>query len=187
MCWWFTFEISVKVVAYGGLHNFIRNGWNLFDLVVVGTTWMTILSNTPSGLASLRVVRLVKMSNRKYFIALMEIINVVLICLKETGSVLLFGFVIFFIYAVVGMKRFGELANEDATAGDADFSTFWRSMQTLFQIMCGSGFEDILISEKFHDVEPSNWDDIRSASDHNISFLYFLSFNVMSSYILLNL
>ena len=142
---WYAFEVLLRMIAFGGPHHYLASGWNQFDFVVMLSAWLLIIGKAPSGLEVLRVLRCLKLvSANKAMRSLMELINVVMICVLDSGKVFAVAAVVFYIYTVVGMKTFGQLetfggGNPEPDFTNPDFTTFFSSFKTLFEVMCGSG------------------------------------------------
>ncbi|MDU8910878.1 ion transporter [Aestuariicoccus sp. MJ-SS9] len=119
----FVAEIAAKLVARGA--GFFRNGWNIFDFVIVG------IALVPAGqgfavlraLRILRVLRLVSATPR-----LQRVVEGFVTALPGMGSVFLLMALIFYIGAVMATKLFGD-------AFPDWFGDLGTSAYTLFQIM----------------------------------------------------
>lgn len=119
----FTAEIVAKLFAHGG--RFFRNGWNLFDFVVVG---ISLLPST-GGLSVLRALRILRVL-RVISVApsLRRVVEGFVTALPGMGSVFLLMGIIFYIGAVIATKLFGA-------AFPDWFGNLALSAYTLFQIM----------------------------------------------------
>lgn len=129
--------------------------------------------------------------------SLIELIRVVGICVLDSGKVFAVGAIVFYIYSVIGMKTFGRL--ESFTTGEfdrADFSTVFTSSKTLVQVMCGSGYSDMLTQMKYDELVAlqaqnggrlSQSDLDSMGTTELVGLLYFGSFTIMSMFIILNL
>eukprot|EP01043_Picozoa_sp_COSAG02_P048374 COSAG02_NODE_4744_length_5031_cov_20.654096_4_plen_448_part_00 len=97
-------------------------------------------------------------------------------------------FLIFFIYAVLGMHLLGKIkpANDAEFLGDhANFASFGRSLLTVFRMATGESWNGIM-----HDcmVEPPDCDeDEDNCGSTVIAVLYFISFQLIGQFIMLNL
>lgn len=119
----FVVELALKLYARGG--RFFRDGWSLFDLVVVA------LALVPAGqalsalraLRILRVLRVISVAPR-----LRRVVEGFVTALPGMGSVFLLMAIIFYIGAVIATKLF-------AADFPMWFGTLGRSGYTLFQIM----------------------------------------------------
>eukprot|EP01050_Picozoa_sp_SAG11_P014987 SAG11_NODE_1901_length_4091_cov_1.742485_2_plen_767_part_01 len=190
---WFTLECVIRFIAVGTPRAYYKDSWNVFDFFVVASAWLLIAGKAPSGLESLRVIRCFKLvSAVRSLNSLTELIDVVLICILDSGRVFAVGGAVFYIYSVVGMKTFGQY--ESLNSGDFsenDFSSFEGTMKTLFQIMCGSGYTEILAAVKWEAMDNSDGEvqDLVDSMGNSelLAFVYFCTFTIMSAFIILNL
>jgi voltage-gated sodium channel len=119
----FVVEIALKLFAQRGA--FFRDGWNIFDFVIVGIA----LVPAAQGLSVLRAMRILRVL-RVISVApsLRRVVEGFVTALPGMGSVFLLMGIIFYIGAVMATKLFG-----------ADFpqwfGTMGRSGYSLFQIM----------------------------------------------------
>jgi voltage-gated sodium channel len=119
----FVAEIALKLFVWRG--RFFRNGWNLFDFIIVGIALIPATQGL-SVLRSLRILRVlwvVSVAPR-----LRRVVEGFITALPGMGSVFLLMAIIFYIGAVMATKLFG------ASYPDW-FGTLGRSAYSLFQIM----------------------------------------------------
>jgi voltage-gated sodium channel len=119
----FVVEIGLKLIAQG--FRFFRNGWNLFDFVIVGIALVPAAHGLSvlRALRVLRVLRVISVAPR-----LRRVVEGFITALPGMGSVFLLMAIIFYIGAVMATKLFG------ASFPDW-FGTLGRSAYSLFQIM----------------------------------------------------
>mmetsp|Transcript_18034 Transcript_18034/g.27591 ORF Transcript_18034/g.27591 Transcript_18034/m.27591 type:complete len:263 (-) Transcript_18034:10802-11590(-) len=119
----FVAEIIAKLVAYG--LRFFRNGWNLFDFVIVGIA----LVPSAGGLSVLRALRILRVL-RIISVApsLRRVVEGFVTALPGMGSVFLLMALIFYIGAVMATKLF-------AASFPEWFGNLGLSAYSLFQIM----------------------------------------------------
>lgn len=119
----FTTEIALKLYAKGP--KFFRDGWNIFDFLVVA---IALLPAT-GGLSVLRALRILRVL-RVISVApsLRRVVEGFVTALPGMGSVFLLMGIIFYIGAVITTKLFGDDFPEW-------FGTLGQSGYTLFQIM----------------------------------------------------
>ena len=119
----FVVEIILKLIAYGG--RFFRNGWNLFDFVIVGIA----LVPGSAGLSVLRALRILRVL-RVISVAprLRRVVEGFVTALPGMGSVFLLMALIFYIGAVMATKLF-------AASFPDWFGNLGLSAYSLFQIM----------------------------------------------------
>ncbi len=119
----FTIEIVLKIYAYR--LNFFRNGWNIFDFVIVAVSILPFLSNL-SVLRTLRILRALRLvSVTPVFRRVIQGFMNALSGLMAVGSMLL---LVFYVSAVMATKFFGEKFPEF-------FGSLGSSFYSLFQIM----------------------------------------------------
>ena len=119
----FAIEIALKLIAHGG--RFFRNGWNIFDFVIVGIA----LVPAAQGLSVLRALRILRVL-RVISVApsLRRVVEGFVTALPGMGSVFLLMAIIFYIGSVMATKLF-------ATSFPQWFGTLGQSAYSLFQIM----------------------------------------------------
>ena len=119
----FVAEIAVKLVAYR--LRFFRDGWNIFDFVIVGISLVPATHGFTAlrALRILRVLRLVSTTPR-----LRRVVEGLISALPGMASVFALMALIFYIGAVIATKLFGYDFPEW-------FGTLGRSGYSLFQIM----------------------------------------------------
>ncbi|MBC6438985.1 MAG: ion transporter [Rhodospirillales bacterium] len=119
----FVFEIALRMIAHGKV--FWRDPWSLFDTAVVAVALV------PSGgslsvlraLRILRVLRLISVVPR-----LRKVVETLMRSLPGMGSIALLLVMLFYVFAVMATKLFGQNFPEW-------FGSIGQSMYSLFQIM----------------------------------------------------
>ncbi|MEO0486804.1 MAG: ion transporter [Pseudomonadota bacterium] len=130
----FVAELVLKLIAYRG--RFFRNGWNVFDFVVV----VIALLPSSGGLSVLRALRILRVL-RLISVApqLRRVVEGFVSALPGMGSVFLLMGMMFYIGAVMATKLFGAgcpaCTPEQAAQFNEWFGTLGRSLYSLFQIM----------------------------------------------------
>ena len=119
----FVAEIVAKLFARGT--GFFRNGWNVFDFVIVGISLLPATQGL-SVLRALRILRLLRVVSVTP--SLRRVVEGLMSALPGMGSVFLLMGIIFYIASVMATKLFG------ATFPDW-FGTLGLSAYSLFQIM----------------------------------------------------
>jgi voltage-gated sodium channel len=119
----FVAEIAAKLFARGT--RFFRDGWNLFDFVIVGIALVPAAGafSVLRALRILRVLRVVSAAPR-----LRRVVEGFITALPGMASVFLLMSIIFYIGAVIATKLFGAQFPEW-------FGSLGQSGYTLFQIM----------------------------------------------------
>ncbi len=119
----FVAEIAAKLYAYGG--RFFRDGWNIFDFLIVGVS-LVPGAQTLSVLRALRILRLLRVISVAP--SLRRVVEGFITALPGMASVFLLMALIFYIGSVMATKLFGA-------AFPDWFGTLGRSAYSLFQIM----------------------------------------------------
>ncbi|HOO81374.1 MAG TPA: ion transporter [Alphaproteobacteria bacterium] len=159
----FVVELALKLFVYR--LSFFRQGWNVFDFVIVGIA--LIPASGPlailRALRILRVLRLVSVvpSMRRVIAALFHAI-------PGMASIMAVLLIIFYVASVLSTKLFGQ-TEEFAMF----FGTIGASMYTLFQIMTLEGWSEEIVRPVM-EVYPYAW-------------VFFIPFIITTSFAVLNL
>ena len=159
----FVVEIALKITACGrDLRPYFRDGWNLFDCLIVGLCFLPAAGPFAVVLRLSRVLRLVHTLPK-----LQLLVGALLKSLSAMGYVSLLLGLLFYVYVVSGVHLF-------RMADPADFGSLPAALLSLFRI-----------------VTLDNWGDIFNRTvTHASSFVvvpYFVSFIVLGTMIILNL
>jgi voltage-gated sodium channel len=159
----FVVELALRFGAYSRRpQDFFRNGWNVFDLIVIG------LALVPGLRANTTLLRLARLARVVRIVRLLPDLRVLLLAvlrsLPPLASMLALTTVMLFVYGMVGWLLFGdELAERWGNIGAA--------MLTLVILLTLENFPIYL--EQGMDVYPWAW-------------VYFVSFALVTAFILLN-
>lgn len=98
---------------------------------------------------------------------------------------------LFFIYAVIGMQVFGKIALNPETAihRNNNFQTFFQATLVLFRSATGESWQEIMMDcANFNHVEcDENSEDSGKKCGSDFSYLYFISFYILCSFLIMNL
>ena len=119
----FVVEIGLKLYAFG--HRFFREPWNVFDFIIVGIALMPD-TGPFSILRALRILRVLRLLTK--IKRLRDIIESLLRVIPSIGWIAALLMLVFYIFAVMGTKLFGESFPED-------FGHLGRTLYSLFQVM----------------------------------------------------
>ena len=156
----FVLELAFKLFGHG--LRFFRNGWNVFDFVIVGIALMPA-SGAFSVLRALRILRVFRLVSAVP--QMRVVVESVFRALPGLGSIAAMLVLFFYIFAVMATKLFG--ADHPAW-----FGTLGESMFTLFQIMTLEGWADV--ARETMAVRPAAW-------------LFFVAFILLATFTVLNL
>ncbi|MCC2684347.1 MAG: ion transporter [Paenibacillaceae bacterium] len=157
----FTIEVIFKLFVCRS--KYFKDGWNLFDFIVVAASLAFMTSQFVSVLRILRVLRILKTISSVH--SLRRIITSLFMAIPTIGSITLLMLIVFFIYGVVGATFYAEIS-------PTYFGDLSKSLITLFQI---ATFDD--------------WANIyRPIAEHSpFSLVYFVTFIFIAVFIMLNL
>jgi voltage-gated sodium channel len=160
----FVVEISARFLATNPRWDFFKNGWNIFDTLIVTISLIPIENSDVALVARLiRVFRVLRMIS--IIPELRILLNSLLKALPRLGYVMALMFIIFYIYAAVGTTFFSSI--NSVLWGDISIS-----MLTLFRVMT---FED--------------WTDVmyEVMTIYGYAWVYFLSFIFLTTFAFLNM
>ena len=160
----FLIEISIRFISEENKKDFFKNGWNIFDTLIVTISLIPIEDSEMAVVGRLirifRVLRMVSMIPE-----LRILLTSLMKAMPQLGYIVLMLFIIFYIYAAVG-SIFFESINP----------TLWGnisiSMLTLFRIMTFEGWADIMYE---------------SMTVYPLSWMYYLSFIFLTTFAFLNM
>lgn len=158
----FVLEIILKVIVQK--QEFFKDHWNKFDfIVVIGSA---ILYNTPF-VGVLRIFRVLRVMRTITSVpSLRRIVNALFMAIPTIGSVILLMSIIFYVYAIIGTAFYSGVAPEY-------FGNLQLTFITLFQVFTLESWASGVFRPIFVEIE---W-----------SWLYFISFIVIATFIMINL
>ncbi|MET4920928.1 ion transporter [Streptomyces sp. PSRA5] len=160
----FTAEILLRAAACADRPgDFFRDPWNVFDLAVVGLAFMPFARENATVLRLLRLARVVRAA--RFLPQLRIVIVAVGKSLPGTASFVLVGALLLYVYAMIGWVFF---AAEDPE----HYGSLGRAALTLFLLITLDGLGDAVRAG----LEISRW-----------TILYFASFVLLGSFLLVNL
>ena len=143
----FLTEIGIRFIAEPNKRAFFRNGWNLFDTLVVLVSLIPIENSDMALVARLvRVFRVLRMVS--IVPELRMLLASLLKALPQLGYVILLMFIIFYIYAAIGATLFESI--NPVLWGDIAIS-----MLTLFRVMTFEDWTDVMYETMA--VYPLSW------------------------------
>lgn len=160
----FVVEISIRFIADHDKKNFFKNGWNVFDTLVVVVSLIPINDSELALLARLvRIFRVLRMIS--IIPELRTLITSLLKALPQMGYVVLLMFIIFYIYAAVGSYLFADI-------NPFLWDNIATSMLTLFRVMTFEDWTDI----QYETMEVYPW-----------SWLFYMTFIFLTAFAFLNM
>lgn len=159
----FLVELIIRYIATNDFKRFFKQGWNIFDTIIVLGSLYPAAGSTMFIARLLRIFRVLRLVSMIPELRLL--VNALIKAIPQMGYIALLMFVIFYIYAAVGSMLFANI-NPD----------LWQdvsiSMLTLFRI---ATFED--------------WTDImyETMTVYKLSWIYYLTFIFLTAFIFLNM
>jgi len=150
----FLTELIFKLIAFGPRWP-MRNGWNMFDTIVVlfaSVTWAISFEGEGTATRRLSVVAVTARVARVLLLfrvirrakTMRQLADVVIQELPSIVNVSGLLFLVLFIYTVVGINLFAQVQLQENLNMHANFQTFWRAFLTLFRCATGEGWNNIL-------------------------------------------
>ena len=160
----FVVEILIRFIGEPKKINFFKNGWNIFDTIIVLISLIPIPNNSSFLLLRLlRVFRVLRLISA--IPELKKIIQALIDSIKRVFYVGLILFIILYIYATIGSILFSNHSPDR-------WSDVGTSLITLFQVLTLSSWETVMLplQDKFW------W-----------AWIYFISFIIICAITMLNL
>jgi voltage-gated sodium channel len=159
----FVVELVLRMAAYGrrGL-DFFRNGWNVFDFIVIAAAFVPGIRESSTLLRLARLMRVVRVV--RVLPDLRLLVTGVVRSLPPLGSMVLLTTLIIFIYGMFGWLLFAEEL-------PAQWGDIGRAMLTCFVMLTLEDFP--IYMDDAMDVHPWSW-------------IYFVSFIMVAAFIVIN-
>src|SRR5262245_10621438 len=157
----FVAELAARIAVQRGA--FFRDGWNLFDFIVIGVS-LAPATDAFTVLRALRVLRLLRLVT--LVPSLRRVVGGLIGALPGMGSILLLIALIYYVCAVMAVNLFGE-------DFPALFGTLGASLFTLFTIMTLEGWVDGVVKPIME--------------KHPYAWLFFIPFIIGTTFTILNL
>jgi voltage-gated sodium channel len=157
----FVIELAARLIVQRGA--FFRDGWNIFDFIVVGIA-LAPATEALSVLRALRVLRLLRLITAVP--TLRRVVGGLIASLPGMGSIFLLILLVYYVFSVMAVNLYGEEFPEL-------FGTLGRSMFTLFTIMTLEGWVEGVV-KPIMATRPYAW-------------LFFIPFIVGTTFTVLNL
>lgn len=163
--WLFVIEMVLKLYAFGG--RFFKNGWNIFDVLVIGVSFVPSIGPF-AVLRTLRVFRVLRLVS--VVPKMRRVVTALLTAIPGMASVMSILLVIFYVAAVMATQMFGTIDDPHMQKLYGDIGS---SMFTLFQLMTLEGWAENI-------AEPT-------MVYHPMSWIFFVMFIIVTSFAVLNL
>ncbi|MEU8372514.1 MULTISPECIES: ion transporter [unclassified Micromonospora] len=132
----FVAEIAIRVLAYGRRpQDFLRHGWNVFDLVVIAAIFLPGLHGDSALLRVVRVARVLRLV--RFSPGLRTIVAALWRSLPGVGGFLALAMVTLYVYGMAGWLIFGRAYPEQ-------YGDIGRSLLTLFVLLSLETLPDLV-------------------------------------------
>ena len=160
----FLVELAIRIGSYGRRpQDFFRDGWNVFDFVVIGAAFVPGLRQNATLLRLIRLLRIVRLVS--VLPELRVLIAGMTRALPPIGSMGVLAILFLYVYGMLGWILFGdELPDQWGDIGQA--------MLTLFTVLTLEGWNEVMDSAQ--EVHPWSW-------------VFFISFVLIASLLLINI
>ncbi|XP_039183003.1 voltage-dependent N-type calcium channel subunit alpha-1B isoform X5 [Crotalus tigris] len=189
----FSLECVLKIIAFGAL-NYFRDAWNIFDFVtVLGSITDILVTEIADNFINLsflrlfRAARLIKLLRQGYTIRIL--LWTFVQSFKAWPYVCLLIAMLFFIYAIIGMQVFGNIALDDDSAINRhnNFQTFLQALMLLFRSATGEAWHEIMLACLSNQPCDEHSNLSRNECGSDFAYFYFVSFIFLCSFLMLNL
>ena len=160
----FTVEIVIRIIAFGPrFDRYFRDGWNVFDFVVIGAAYLPFVRESVTLLRLLRLLRVARLIS--VLPGLRVVIRGVLRSVAPLASVAVLTVFLLYVYGMIGYFWFGDDDPEH-------FGNAGLSMLTMFQILTLEGWNEVMDAS----LEQTGW-----------AWVFYVSFILVGSFLVLNL
>lgn len=205
----FSLELLLKVAAIGP-HYYWSDSWNRFDAIIMFITWGDIITesvlpeNVSSLTSKLRIFRLVRLVRLvKHEKILKRLLSAMYIALPSLCNALALITMIFFMYTILGVHQFATTAMNDDLNDHANFQNLFWAFLTLFRFCTGenwNGYMHSMLEDTEGCEENPTWNadwciapntencvPLNGCPNDIVVYLYFYSFTMVVSFIMINL
>ncbi len=160
----FVVELLIRITSYGRRpQDFFKEGWNVFDFVVIGAAFLPGLRQNATLLRLVRLLRIVRLVS--VLPELRVLIRGMLGALPPIGSMGVLALLFIYVYGMLGWILFGDEI-------PAKWGDIGQSMLTLFTVFTLEGWNDVLY---------------QAQEVHSWSWVFFISFVLLASLLIINI
>ena len=160
----FVVELVIRITAYGRRpQDFFKEGWNVFDFVVIALAFAPGLRENVTLLRLARLLRVVRLVS--VMPDLRILVRAMARSLPPITSLFLLTVLLMYIYGMVGWILFNEEDPEQ-------WGNIGQSLLTLFQILTLENWPQYL--ERAQEIHPASW-------------IFFVSYVLIASFLVINI
>nr|AIJ29365.1 voltage-gated T-type calcium channel [Trichoplax adhaerens] len=210
----FTSEMIIKVLALGlvtGDKSYLRNGWNVLDLLLVIISWVDLIITYTGGASNIlgvlrilrgfRTLRPLRVINRAPGLKL--VVQTLFSSLKAIGNIVIICVAFFVIFGILGVQLFSGKFYYCKATDDVENKTQcveqyglseWVNRPYNFDDLVNASLSLFVISSKdgwmditYHGIDARGVD-LQPKKNHNVVvLLYFISFLLLVGFFVLNM
>ena len=160
----FVVEIAIRIAAHGSRpQDYFKNGWNVFDFIIIGGAFVPGLRQNTTALRVLRLLRIVRVVS--LFPDLRFLIRGMAASLPPIGSMAMLTGLLIYVYGILGWILFAD-------TDPGHWEDIGEAMLTLFVVLTLESWPEIM--GEVIDVHPWAW-------------LFFVSYVLIASFLLINM
>lgn len=160
----FVIEIAIRILAHGRRpQDFFRQGWNVFDFIVIAATFLPGLHGDSAALRVIRVARVLRLV--RFSPGLRTIVTALLRSIPGVAGFLALALVTLYVYGMAGWLFFGHVFPDE-------YGTIGRAVLTLFVLLSLETLPDLI--EQGLNYSP--W-----------TLIYYVSYVLITANLLLNI
>lgn len=162
--WIFVLEIILKLIACGRQPlNFFKNGWNLFDFIIVSAAFIPGIQNQTTILRLIRLLRVLRLLSAMPGLQIM--VTALLHSIPRIAQMALLSSLLFYIYAIIGQTLFSQHDPQH-------WATLHIALLSLFRILTLEDWTDLMYTAM--ELYPWAW-------------AYFVSFVLLATFVIFNM
>lgn len=160
----FVLEIILKLTAQGSKpQNYFKDGWNVFDFIIVAAAFVPGLQSQTTILRLIRLLRVLRLLSALPSMQIM--VTALLHSIPRIGQMGILAGLLFYVYAVIGNTLF---ADHDPT----HWGTLHISLLSLFRTLTLEDWTDLM----YTGMELYAW-----------SWVFFVSFVLLATFVIFNM
>jgi len=164
LLWIFTVEIIIRMLAVRPTLHFFKDGWNIFDFIIVSSGHILVGAQFVTVLRILRMIRVLRAFSA--IPSLRRMVAALMMTIPALGNILLLMGFIFYIFGISGTMLFAHASPEY-------FGSLSSTLLTLFQVVTLESWASGVMRPLLLEV-PWAW-------------IYFVLFVLMGTFVLFNL
>jgi len=180
----FTIEAILKLIALD--IQYFKEIWNWFDFVLVVLGYVGLVGGLGPLASLLRIFRIVRIFRLvRTSQGLLNLFRTLIYSIPSIWNVGAILILLMLIFAIMGMNLFANIKHGELLNENANFETFWGSMNTLFRMATGESFNGIM-----HDCmiqPPYCSEEYGNCGYPQFAPMFFCLYFVFSAYMLLSM